>query len=337
MNYDRNITITTGNSRKSVTWQPQALWLSELYQRLQTPMRGAESYAEYMRMRKPEQDERKDVGGFVAGRLDGARRKAGAVAGRDILTLDLDNLPPGSTDDVLRRLEGLACGYCVYSTRKHAPEAPRLRVLLPLDRTVTADEYEPVARKAAQLLQREMNWFDPTTFEPSRLMYWPSCCADSAYVYQWSDKPLLYADGMLELYKGAWQDMTQWPQVPGAQERHARLAEKQADPTTKPGIVGAFCRTYDVPAAMNAFLPGVYESCSENRYTYVKGSTAGGAVLYGDGKWLYSHHATDPCSGRLVNAFDLVRLHLYGALDDEAKPDTPVSRLPSYETMTQRV
>lgn len=337
MTYDRKVIITTGNSRKSVNWQPQTLWLSELYQRLQTPMRGAESYAAYMGMRKSEQDARKDVGGFVAGALAGTHRKASAVTGREIVTLDMDSLPPGATEDALRRLEGLGCGYCVYSTRKHAPEAPRLRVLLPLDHMVSADEYEAIARKAAQLLQPEMGWFDPTTFEASRLMYWPSCCADSVYIYNCADKPYLNAEGVLHLYGDgdAWRNMAAWPQVPGMQEHRAKLAARQADPTGKVGVVGAFCRTYDIEAAMDKYLPEVYEPAGANRFTYTKGSTAGGAVLYDDGKWLYSHHATDPCSGKLVNAFDLVRLHLYGELDDEAETGTPMHRLPSFKAMTQ--
>ncbi|HBI9104021.1 TPA: hypothetical protein I2088_RS14440, partial [Staphylococcus aureus] len=34
--------------------------------------------------------------------------------------------------------------------------------------------------------------------------------------------------------------------------------------------------------------------------------------------------------------FDLVRIHLYGAQDEDAKTDTPVNRLPSYKAMQQR-
>ena len=129
-----------------------------------------------------------------------------------MVTLDLDNIEPGKTAEVLRRIDGLGCGYCIYSTRKHSPAGPRLRVLLPLDRTVTADEYEPIARKAAELVGIGMA--DPTTFEPSRLMYWPSCCADGEYIYQTADRPLVSAAGMLGLYAN-WRDMTSWPQVPG--------------------------------------------------------------------------------------------------------------------------
>ena len=65
------------------------------------------------------------------------------------------------------------------------------------------------------------------------------------------------------------------------------------------------------------------------------GSTTGGAVIYDNGKFLYSHHATDPCSGRLVNSFDLVRLHRFGDQDDEAQPGTPTNRLPSYKAMCE--
>ena len=334
MQYDRPIKISTGNSRKATFWPTQALLWSEFVERLRVPARGTESLAEYMRLPKPQQDELKDVGGFVAGTLRHNRRKAGNVEGRDVLTLDLDNVPAGCTDDVLRRLSGLGCGYCVYSTRKHDPAAPRLRVLLPISRTVTADEYEPMARKLAEIIGMPM--CDPSTFEASRLMYWPSCCADSQYVFCAEDKPFADADGVLGMYAD-WRDMSQWPEVPGAPQLPARLAAKQGDPETKPGVVGAFCRVYDVYRAMDELLPGIYEPTDiPGRYTYTAGSTTGGAVIYDDGKFLFSHHATDPCGGKLVNAFDLVRLHLFGDEDDDAKPDTPVNKLPSYTAMSQR-
>ena len=57
---------------------------------------------------------------------------------------------------------------------------------------------------------------------------------------------------------------------------------------------------------MEKFIPGMYEPTDiDGRYTYTGGSTIGGAVVYDGDLFLYSHHATDPCSGLLVNAFDL--------------------------------
>ncbi len=333
MQYDRKIAIASGASRRATVWTTQTLMVSELWQKLKVPARGTETLAEYLNLKKAQQDDLKDIGGFVGGTLNGPRRKANNVAGRDTITLDLDNIPAGHKDNVLRIVEGLGCGYCVYSTRKHQPAAPRLRVLFPLDRTVTADEYEPIARKAAEYIGLE--YADPTTFEPSRLMYWPSCCRDSEYVYVVGDKPFLSADGLLAQYTD-WHDMTQWPALPG-QAQFTKLAVKQGDPDGKNGVVGAFCRTYDIQRAMDELLPGIYEPVDNmpGRYTYLGGSTTGGAVLYDDGKFLYSHHATDPCGGRLVNAFDLVRLHKYGDKDDTAAAGSPTNRLPSYLAMCE--
>ena len=333
MQNNRKINISVGSNRRSTSWVAQTLMLSELWDRLKIPMRGTETLTEYLGLPKAQQDELKDVGGFVGGTLNGPRRKANNVAGRDVITLDLDNIPAGHKDDMLRRVDALGCGYCVYSTRKHQPAAPRLRVLLPLDRTVTADEYEPIARKAAEYIGLE--FADPSTFEPSRLMYWPSCSSDSEYVYVAGDKPFLSADGVLAQYAD-WHDMTLWPALPG-QAQFTKLAVKQGDPDSKNGVVGAFCRTYDIHRAMDELLPGIYEPVDHmpGRYTYLGGSTTGGAVLYDGGKFLYSHHATDPCAGRLVNAFDLVRLHKFGDLDDDATVGAPTNRQPSYTAMRE--
>lgn len=331
MQFDRQIIISAAGSRKSTQWPAQTLYWSDFVQRLHTAIRSTETLAEYLKMPKSKQDDLKDVGGFVGGELEGGRRKANAVKGRDLITLDFDNIPPFETENVLRRIESLGCAYAVYSTRKHSPDRPRLRLIVPTDRTVSPDEYEPIARKLAEMVGIEM--CDPTTFQVTRLMYWPSCSADSQYVFYYGDKPFLSADGMLALYAD-WRDWMSWPQVPGADSQHVRLATKQGDPLTKPGVVGAFCRQYDIYSVMETFLPGIYEPTDDpTRFTYTGGSTTGGAIVYDDGKFLYSHHATDPCSGRLVNSFDLVRLHKFGDQDDDALPGTPTNRLPSYTAM----
>lgn len=214
-----------------------------------------------MNLRKSEQDEKKDIGGFVAGSLSGSRRKASAVTGRDVITLDFDNIPPGGTAEIVKRIDALGCGYCIYSTRKHAPTNPRLRILLPFDRTASADEYEPLARYMAACIGIE--FADPTTFEAARLMYWPSCCADSEYVFYFGDKPMLSVDGLLGTMTarfGDWRDITHWPQVPGSENIYRKMVTKQSDPLGKNGIIGAFCRTYDIYSAMDTFLNGI---CTE--------------------------------------------------------------------------
>ena len=337
MTNDRVITISTAGSRWATFWPSQKLLVSELYEKLRVPARSSETLDDYISLPKRQQDDLKDVGGYVGGELANGVRKAAAIMYRDIITLDLDNIPSGKTEDIILRLNGLGCGFCVYSTRKHSPAAPRLRVILPISRSVSVDEYEPISRKIAWYIQPEMSYFDKTTFEASRLMYWPSCCSDSIYVYKYADKPFLSADGILNTYNN-WSDMSEWPQVPGVKEAHQRMAKKQTDPESKPGVIGAFCRTYNIYSAIEKFIPGTYEPVDTlpGRYTYTGGSTSGGAIIYEDGKFLYSHHATDPASGVLCNAFDLIRLHLYGDLDNEAKLNTPNNKLPSYKAMCER-
>jgi len=81
-------------------------------------------------------------------------------------------------------------------------------------------------------------------------------------------------------------------------------------------------------------LSDIYEPSSMNgRYDYIPADSAAGVVVY-DGKFAYSHHATDPVCGKLLNAFDLVRLHRYRELDENIGLDTPITKLPSYKAMS---
>lgn len=330
--YNRAIKISTGTSRKSVSWQQQKLTWEDFVGRLSRPVRTSETYAQYRDMPKARQDAIKDIGGFVGGELTGEARRNGNAGPRHLITLDADHIAPGGTAAILAAVDALGCAYVVYSTRKHEPAAPRLRIIFPMDQPCTADEYEPIARKVASFLGMQI--FDPTTFEAVRLMYWPGCSMDSEYVFLYGDKPFLSRTGVLNLYRN-WRDVTEWPEVPGAAKIRDRSAKKQGNPLDKEGIVGAFCRTYSVPEAIAQFLSGIYAPCGEERYTYCEGSTVGGAVLYDGGNFLYSHHATDPASGKLCNAFDLVRLHKFGEEDEEAKPETPVTKLPSFQAMCE--
>lgn len=333
MQYNRVLNISMAGSRRTVHWPANTIFWSDLVEKLKVPVRSSETLEQYLKLPKSQQDDLKDVGGVVGGTFTGGRRKACYVEGRDLLTLDLDHIPAGGAEEILRRVGGLGCAAAVYSTRKHAGYAPRLRVVVPLDKTASADEYEPAARKLASLIG--MEFCDPTTFEASRLMYWPSCSSDSQYIFEAYDRPFCSLEGLLRMY-GDWTDVSQWPQVPGTDAVERRRLAKQEDPTAKKGVIGAFCRTYTITQAMEKFIPGMYEeTAAPGRYTYTGGSTAGGAIVYDGDRFLYSHHATDPCSGLLVNAFDLIRLHLFGDKDTEAKEGTPVNKLPSFAAMSR--
>jgi predicted P-loop ATPase len=330
LKHDGEITIAVGQSRFAKAWHNKKMLWSDLVKRLSKTQRTGETMAEFLKLSKKKQDEIKDVGGFVGGPLKNGRRLAENAAWRQIVTLDADFAAEGLWDSLELFLGDVAV--CAYSTHKHSEKKPRLRLVLPLSRAVTPDEYQAVSRKIASDIGIDI--FDDTTYQPHRLMYWPSTAKDAQFFFEYKDGEWLDADEVLNSYDD-WQDQSAWPVSSRTHEIIKREIKKQEDPLTKKGVIGAFCRTYTVQEAIEKFLPDVYEECrSDDRYTYLHGSSSGGAVVYDD-KFLYSHHATDPCSLKLVNAFDLVRIHKFGALDEDAEYGTPVGKMPSYKAMRE--
>lgn len=323
------IRLSTGNSRMEKKWNLAEMELSDFRERISTTRRTSETVERYRKMSKAQQDTIKDVGGFVLGTLKGGRRKKDTVLTRSGLTLDMDY----GTPDIMDEIEMFFDFHCmIYSTHKHTPEKPRLRLIIPLSREVTPDEYGAVARKVAEEIGIEL--FDDTTYEPSRLMYWPSTSADGEFVFREIEGKVLDPDAVLAKYKD-WRNTAEWPVSKRQQTIVQRNIQKQANPLEKPGIVGAFCRTYSIRDAIDTFLQDTYKhSAIPGRYDYIPADSQAGVVIYED-KFAYSHHATDPACGKLMNAFDVIRLHRFGDLDAKADPDSDPSRLPSFKAMQE--
>lgn len=323
------IRLSTGNSRMEKKWNLAEMELSDFRERISTTRRTSETVEQYRKMSKAQQDSIKDVGGFVLGTLKGGRRKKDTVLTRSGLTLDMDY----GTPDIMDEIEMFFDFHCmIYSTHKHTPEKPRLRLIIPLSREVTPDEYGAVARKVAEEIGIEL--FDDTTYEPSRLMYWPSTSADGEFVFREIEGEVLDPDAVLAKYKD-WRNTAEWPVSKRQQTIVQRNIQKQANPLEKPGIVGAFCRTYSIRDAIDTFLQDTYKhSAMPGRYDYIPADSQAGVVIYED-KFAYSHHATDPACGKLMNAFDVVRLHRFGDLDAKVDPDSDPSRLPSFKAMQE--
>ena len=320
--------ISTGNSRMEKRWNGREVELEEFIGRISTTIRTSETVEQYRKLSKAKQDDIKDVGGFVLGKLKGGRRKKDCVVFRSALTLGMDY----ATADIPEQMEMFFDFRCfIYSTHKHTPENPRLRLIIPLSRTVSADEYMAAARKVAEDIGMEL--FDDTTYEPSRLMYWPSTSADGEFVFRDIEGEFLNPDQVLARYKD-WRDSSEWPVSSRQQAVVQREMKKQADPLEKDGVIGAFCRTYGIEEAVAAFLPEVYEpSAMPGRYDYIPADSQAGVVVY-EGKFAYSHHATDPACGKLMNAFDMVRIHKFGELDSRSSEDTDPSKMPSFKAMS---
>lgn len=320
--------ISVGNSRMDRKWKNKEISWEEFTARVSSTIRTTETVSEFRKMGRSQQDTIKDVGGFVGGALREGKRRNGHVLSRCLLTLDMDYAKPDVWEQI-ETLHDFKC--CIYSTHKHTPESPRLRLVIPLSREVKEEEYPALGRMVAKEIGIDL--FDDTTYEPARLMYWPSTSSNGEFVFKEKDDKLLDPGKYLSMYAD-WRDTSIWPVSSRQSEVVQRQITAQSDPLQKEGVVGAFCRAYSIEDAIDSFLSDLYEPSAMNgRYDYIPADSSAGLVLY-NGKFAYSHHATDPACGKLLNAFDLVRLHKFRDLDENTAANTPSSRMPSYKAMT---
>jgi len=322
-----SIVISIGNSRTTKKWSHKTMSWQDLLDQISVTKETAETLPEYFGLSKKEQSNIKDVGGFVGGVLTNGIRKKENIECRYVLTLDADY----AEQDIWDKVKSLGFTCCMYSTHRHTPENPRYRLVFPFMRTTSGDEYQAIGRMIANDIGIEQ--FDHTTYDPVRIMYWPSTSRGAEYVFKEFKGEPIDPDKTLARYSN-WKNTGDWPKSVRESTWIDKEIKKQADPRTKGGMIGAFCRVYDIETAIEEFLPDIYEVCERmpNRYSYIPADSIGGVVLYDD-VFAYSHHASDPVSGKLLNAFDLVRLHKFGAMDEDAEEGTPTNRMPSYKAM----
>lgn len=323
----RKLSFCFGSSRQAATWHPAQMDIGELLTKLETPIRTTETAAQYHRMTKAEKEVIKDKGGFLAGTLKGTRRKKTDVVSRSMVTLDCDKLNVGFFDEY----ELMNAFYSiVYTTHSHMPEAPRARILMPLTRDVTPEEYNAIARYLADEIGMAM--IDPCSFKINQLMYWANCPSDGEYICRVYEGDWLDPDAYLAAHPN-WKDCASLPIAPAERETMERDRKKQEDPLTKTGIVGTFCRAYSIPEVIDKYLTDVYAPTDkEGRYDYIPGEGSSGVVVYED-RFVYSHHATDPAGGKLLNAFDLVRAHLF----DDDDPKKSFNEMAEFAARDERV
>jgi predicted P-loop ATPase len=297
--------IAVASSRKSKSWKNINITWEELVVKLSTAVVKTHNYKDFAKMSKDLQSDVKDVGGYVGGELNSGDRKKYALKNRILITLDVDFPEKGNVNDF-----DLLYGYAaiLHSTHSHTPQKPRLRLVIPMTRAVTPDEYQAIARSIAGGLG--IAAFDETTFEPNRLMFWPSVPYDVKYEFLEFKGPILDPDIILNSYEN-WRDVTKWPVNENTIRALVSAGIKQKDPTEKGGYIGAFCRTYTISEVIETYLNDVYTPAQDGRYTFIAGSTSGGLVIYDNDTFAYSHHGTDPACGTLNNAYDLVLKHKF--------------------------
>lgn len=309
----RDLAIAYGNSRQAKKWSNKTVKFYDLKKRLQSTMYTTESVEEYKKMSKAQRDAAKDHGGFVAGVLKGGRRKVDTVEKRSMIALDGDRITKEFLDDY----ENIApYTSALYTTHSSTVDDPRVRLIFPLTRDITSEEFVAVSRYLAQMLGIDM--FDECSYQPNQLMYWPSTPANGTFIYKETDGGWLDPDDILNAHP-EWTDPTQLPTSSRESKANTFAQQKVQDPLEKEGVVGLFNRAfYPITKALDAFLSDVYEPTDKpDRYHLIKSSSVAGVEIKED-KFVYSHHAKDAAYLKLCNAFDIIRIHKFGELDDKA-------------------
>ena len=333
MKHDKFINIAIGRSRKEINYVNKSIsYLDFINNYLKDTKYTKENYKEYINFSKDIQDNIKDVGGFVGGFLKDGKRRKDTVINRSLVTLDADFAYENMIEDIEKNCD---FAMCIYTTHKHTKENPRFRIVIPLSYEVDPIEYEAIARKLA--FNIGIDYFDDTTYSPSRLMYFPSTSKDGDYVFKIIDKNWLNPKDILNSYEN-YKDESSWPFSSRTKKKviNSNTNTPKENPRLKEGIIGAFCRVYNVVDVIEKYLSNIYKKGdSDYRYTYINGSSSNGLIIYENGDFAYSHHSTDVCLDKLCNSFDLLRLHKFSNLDEKVSVDTPINKLPSYINMIE--
>lgn len=309
----RPLAIVYGNNRQAKTWTNKTITFEELKERLKVTICTPESAEEYAKFNKAKRDTVKDHGGFVAGALKGGRRKIDTVGLRSMVALDGDKIDKAFLENYE---ENAPYTSLLYTTHSSTEEHPRVRLVYPLTRDVTPEEFVAVSRYLAEMLG--IDYFDECSYQPNQLMYWPSTPSNGVYVFKDVEKEWLNPDDILSAHP-EWTDPTRLPTSSRESRANTTRIVEVKDPLGKDGPVGLFNRTYfPINRAIEKFLSDVYEPTdNEKRYHYIQSSSMAGVEIIEEGKFAYSHHAKDPAYLKLCNAFDLVRIHKFG--DDDSK------------------
>ena len=309
----RDLGIAYGASRQALKWSNKTISFENLKERLKHTLRTPESAEEYAKMSKADRDQAKDHGGFVAGVLIGGRRKVDTVESRSMISLDGDRIDVAFLDGFEENMPYTAA---LYTTHSSTEEKPRVRIIIPMTRDTSPEEFAAVSRYLAQMLG--IDYFDECSYLPNQLMYWPSTPANGSFVYKETEGPWLNPDDILTAHP-EWTDPTRLPTSSRESQAAVTAGKKQQDPLTKDGVVGLFNRVYyPIQKALETFLGDVYEpTASDQRWHLIESSSMAGVEIKED-KFVYSHHAKDPAYLKLCNAFDIVRIHRFGDLDDKA-------------------
>lgn len=129
---------------------------------------------------------------LVGGAFSSAERKEQNLLFRSLLTLDIDDVDMTIDELTFLLVTRIDSAFVAYSTFSHQPNKPRIRVIIPLSRNLSPEEYREFARDYGSSLDIPL---DGCSFIPNQFMYMPTCPDLSvAWSYVQDGDPLAVPD-----------------------------------------------------------------------------------------------------------------------------------------------
>ena len=108
----------------------------------------------------------------IGGEFGGGVRDEASMISRTLLVIDIDSYD-GHIDELVFDLSMCPFAFVAYSTWRHTPETPRVRVIAELSRPVTPDEYRVLAKAACESLAVPIAAIDSCSWTPNQPMFAP--------------------------------------------------------------------------------------------------------------------------------------------------------------------
>lgn len=205
-----------------------------------------EEFAEFLTKRPPETNDKASRGWFCPAEFANRRHSDDFIA-RHALTLDHDVVTPAQVKKVLLSIKDFASA--VYTTGSHTVEKPRVRVVMPTSRPMSADEFCAVSRYIAALADIELAARE--SHVAAQMSFQPTVKPGAPFKGRVNSGKWIDVDEVLATYLN-WRDRTSWPKRKEHDEQYS-TDELPDPPTSKPGVIGAFCRAFSISQAIDKF------------------------------------------------------------------------------------
>lgn len=298
------------------------------------------------------------LGGICEWSTENGKYKRGSekVINRQLLILDCEHIEDntyftGRVYELLKTMYKTA--YARYTTISCTQLDRRYRIIIPLSRTVNAEEYSALARSI--MLDVGPDNFDPVSELITQWMFLPTKKGEyDFYMGQCFDGEPLDVDEMLKMIEDSKEYYDSYEPYKAESEVRTQAAfvnelcdlpvSEVGDPRTKMSIVSSFCKAYSISEAIEEFdLP--YTKVTHDLYKLNSSKHQAGAKIINNDLLMMTFHTTDPAyelrgdgkGPRAKNAFDLVLVHKYNgnykAMEQDILKDPLVME---YETKRRR-